>query len=97
MKNTEDKMAVNYGWFRIDDTATHTGPNHYGIVPVENTIIREWTTYNKDGSPINLLKHFGVVSKTVGTADPAMMIPDDWQYGTQVISLTGGAVDILRR
>ena len=97
MKSFEDKLLGAHGWIRIDDTGTHTGPSHYGLVPALNTVIATWTSNDVNGDTHDLLDWFKIKTKTITVNDPALIIPEAWTYAPQVVKLTSGSVNLLRK
>jgi hypothetical protein len=93
----EHKTLAGSGWYRVDSTDTVSNIPHYGLMCREDTVIESWTATDAEGGTRDLVAYFGVSSKTVGTSDAAMIIPDAWTTNTPSIKLTSGSVNLLRK
>jgi hypothetical protein len=90
MARDEFRLAASSGWKLVDDTSAHTDA-HYGIQAREDTVITAWTAGGQD-----LVARFGLSTKTIGTDDPAILIPSALvNAGAQSITLASGSINLL--
>ena len=82
-------MLADHGSLIIDDADEHT-ESHRAILIREDTVVEEWLA--EDGT--DLVKFYGITSKTLLVTDPALLIPGG-SIGAK-LELTSGSVWLIR-